>query len=314
MVEEQILKDGPDDRSPGHRSGNGERRSSALPHPFTFPIRLSQGQLNLLSTCPRKFQHIYLEQLATPATPEQQEKMIWGSRFHLLMQQWQLGLPVDRLVKEDSQLQPWFSAFMAAAPQILKLDAGETATHQYSEYSLTIAFQGYLLTVVYDLLISNQNQAKILDWKTYPRPQNPGWLQQNWQTRLYLFTLAEMGSYLPEQISMTYWFFQVNNPSAPDPQSVTIAYDTTRHEKNRRDLTALLNQLTDWLERYQAGEPFPQVSPSANQCAACHFAVRCDRAVPRPETGASPQPVQSPTDRINDFSIPNLAEIQEIEL
>jgi hypothetical protein len=68
-------------------------------------LRLSQGQLNLLETCPRKFQHIYLEQLGSPTTPEQQAHQAWGSRFHLLMQQRELGLPIEALMAADDQMQ-----------------------------------------------------------------------------------------------------------------------------------------------------------------------------------------------------------------
>ncbi|MEL6502777.1 MAG: PD-(D/E)XK nuclease family protein, partial [Cyanobacteria bacterium J06623_1] len=57
-------------------------------------LRLSQGQLNLLETCPRKFQNTYLEQLRPPANPEYEEKQLLGSRFHLLMQQREMGLKI----------------------------------------------------------------------------------------------------------------------------------------------------------------------------------------------------------------------------
>ena len=76
------------------------------PHP-TPPFRLSQSQLNRLAACPRKFQHTDLEQLAAPSEPDQQERQNQGTRFHLLMQQWLLGLPVKPLVQNDPQLQSW---------------------------------------------------------------------------------------------------------------------------------------------------------------------------------------------------------------
>ncbi|HEY9656349.1 MAG TPA: PD-(D/E)XK nuclease family protein, partial [Crinalium sp.] len=68
-----------------------ENAVSLSPYPLTFPIRLSQSQLNRLVACPRKFQHTDLEQLAAPSEPEQQERQNQGTRFHLLMQQWLLG-------------------------------------------------------------------------------------------------------------------------------------------------------------------------------------------------------------------------------
>jgi hypothetical protein len=39
----------------------------------------------------------------------------------------------------------------------------------------------------------------------------------------------------------------------------------------------LLTQLTDYLQRYQQGEDFPQVPETANRCPDCNFAVRCQR-------------------------------------
>lgn len=235
-------------------------------------MRLSQGQLNLLERCPRLFQHTYLDQLAAPASPEQQERLTWGSRFHLLMQQRELGLPIEPLVQQDTQLQSWMTAFAHAAPEILISDLN-SQTFRESEHCRTLQVQDYLLTVVYDLLIADEKTAQILDWKTYPKPQNRRWLEQNWQTLLYLYVLAETSDYLPEQISMTYWFVQ----SPEEPQSLRLTYNTTQYQQTRQKLNRLLSQLTDWLQRYQQGEPFPQIADDSRHCDSCQFAVRCER-------------------------------------
>lgn len=256
---------------------------------------LSQGQLKLLETCPRKFQHIYLEQLGTPVSPEQQERLTWGSRFHLLMQQRELGLPVESLVEEDAQLQHWVTALVNAASDVLTPDP---QTFRESEHCRTLNFQGYLLTVIYDLLIEDEKSAKILDWKTYPQPQNRQWLATDWQTRLYLYVLAETSDYAVEQISMTYWFVK----SQPRPQSLKFTYNAAQHEKTRQDLTTLLTQLTGWLQRYQdKGIDFPQVAESTGRCSECNFAVRCQRTT------------ENSVNSSRDF-LPNLADIQEVSI
>jgi hypothetical protein len=273
--------------------------SAPLPAPC---FRLSQTQLNLLTTCPRKFQHTYLEQLGAPPDPEQQERMSQGSRFHLLMQQWQLGLPVELLVQEDLALQSWLGAFVGSADKILTLVDDRPDPLIQSEHTRTLEFEGYLLTVVYDLLLLGDRQAKILDWKTYPRPHKPRWLLQNWQTRLYCFVLAETSDYEPEQISIVYWFFQSQGSRAelPEPQSVQLAYDRTQHQQTRQDLTYLLQHLTGWLEQYQCGQPFPQVDLE-NPCDCCSFALRCDRA-------------ESNREAIQGAEMFNLDEIQEVPI
>jgi len=267
-------------------------------------MRLSQGHLNLLSTCPRKFQHTYLEQLGVPATIEQQERLTQGTRFHQLMQQWQLGLPVEPLLQADAQLQQWFTAFRGEAATILAI--ADSHLWQQSEHSRTLEFQGYLLTVVYDLLLATDREAKILDWKTYPRPQRPQWLVQSWQTRLYLFALAETSSYPPEQLAMTYWFFQSQGAIGSEPQSFRIAWDSASHAQTHQDLTTLCIQLTQYLERYAMGEPFPQLPATGRECTTCNFASRCFGIT----SGLS---VRSPQSHPLS-SMPDLADIQEIPL
>ena len=133
--------------------------------------RLSQQQLNVLSNCPRKFQHIYLENLYSPTNYEEQESLLWGSRFHLLMQQKELGLPIEPLIAEDPEMQQCFHAFLKAAPEILT-PTDEEGVFRQAEHTRILNFSGYIFTVIYDLLIAGPENAQILDWKTYRRRPN----------------------------------------------------------------------------------------------------------------------------------------------
>lgn len=256
-------------------------------------LHLSQGLLNVLTACPRKFQHRHLEQLGVPFSPEQQARLTWGSRFHLLMQQRSLGLSVNPLLTERpaekpiekltaaselQQLHQLADRFVEAVPELFEPNP---SVSRQSEHHQACQFQGYLLDVVYDLLVLEEHQAQILDWKTYSRPQETAWLAQNWQTRLYLFVLAETSRYAPEQISMTYWFIpaqgQNGSPDRFQPEQLNLPYSTALHKQARADLTALLVQLTGHLERYrQENQPFPQVLP-ATDCETCAFSLRCRR-------------------------------------
>jgi len=246
-------------------------------------FRLSQGHLSLLSTCPRKFQHIYLDQLGLPTIPEEQQPQVLGTHFHQLLQQQELGLPIENFVQADPHLQRWFEAFTNSPPQML-------VGNRQSEHQRSLCFRHYLLTGVYDLLILGPQQAQILDWKTYARPQNPQWLQQNWQTRLYLYLLVETSNYLPEQIFMTYWFAESRGNEA-EPHSLNFTYTAALHKQTQKDLELLLSSLTSWLETYSQGDLFPQVSLDLGECdgrnhkgnsdtsetSGCRFARRCQR-------------------------------------
>lgn len=237
-------------------------------------IRLSQGQLNVLDRCPRQFQHTYLEQLFSPADPDMEAKQALGSRFHLLMQQREIGLPIDKFVEADTQLEAWMKAFANDAPEILTNTTNtDSQSFRDSEHYRTLQVQDYVLTAIYDLLIADEQQAQIIDWKTYPKPSNKRYLESNWQTRLYLYILAETSDYLPENISMTYWFFQ----SEGKLQSIKIDYNTVRHQQTTKKLNRLLSRLGKWLEEYQQGEPFPQIPEGRKACEKCQYANRCGR-------------------------------------
>ena len=84
-----------------------------------------------------------------------------------------------------------------------------TDAFSQSEHRRTLAFNDYLLTVVYDLVVCTPQQGQIFDWKTHQRRPPESWLQGDWQTRLYLYVLCETTDLKPEQLSMTYWFVRL---------------------------------------------------------------------------------------------------------
>ncbi|MBR8834018.1 MAG: PD-(D/E)XK nuclease family protein [Stigonema ocellatum SAG 48.90 = DSM 106950] len=267
-------------------------------------LRLSQGQLNLLESCPRQFQHTYLEQLHSPSDPEHEERLALGSRFHLLMQQREMGLPINTFLQADTQLQSWMTAFADAAPEILT-PVPNTQTFRASEHYRTLQVQDYLLTVVYDLLSADNQQAQIHDWKTHSKPPNKRRLEQNWQTRLYMYVLAETSEYSPENISMTYWFVQSDGKL----QSIKFSYNKIDYEQTAKKLSQLLGKLTKWLGGYQQGKEFPQVPEGSKACDYCQYATRCDR---RLGTSQKMSGTNSPSGV--DTTLLNVATIQEISL
>ncbi len=237
--------------------------------------RLSQQHLNLLTTCPRKFQHLCLDNLSVPTTSSEQERLNWGSQFHLLMQQKELGLPIESLMLKNQEMQHCFDNFFQAASEILNPETQDNIILRQAEHNRSINLNGYILTVIYDLLIAEKQQAQIFDWKTYSRPQNKKKLAQNWQTRLYLYTLVETSNYLPETVSMTYWFIQPKSKTLP--YKLKFYYNQQAHKTTEQDLQEILDNLTYWLKHYQEeGAEFPQVY-IVDSCHTCQFATRCQR-------------------------------------
>ena len=262
-------------------------------------MRLSQGHLNLLETCPPRFQQTYLDNIPSFPTPDVEEKLNWGSHFHLLMQQRELGLPIESLLREEPELDQSIKALIQAAPNIL--DQDHSNSWRDPEHSRTLSFGNYLLTVVYDLLIASKNQAQIIDWKTYLQPPNKINLAHNWQTRLYLYVLAETSEYVPEQISMTYWFVKL--PQQPKKYSFT--YSCKQHNQTKHDLTNLLTNLDQWLTT----SDFPHKANCETNCPFRKFILDSQSNTPTENINS----IESPSPQDNNF-LDSLDEIEEISI
>lgn len=234
-------------------------------------LRISQRHLKILEICPRQFEYTFCDRLTMPIAPDRQSKTQLGSDFHLLMHQRELGLPIEPILARSPQLNNWMDAMLQVAPELFIAD---TPAWRQSEHVRTLEIDDYLFTAIYDLLILDPDKAQIIDWKTYPLPKYKKDLDREWQTRLYLYILAETSNYIPKQMTFTYWFIQ----SHPIPKSVKIDYTLKQHRQTKLDLDELLAKLTDWLEAYHAKqEHFPQVAASTGSCQRCNFATRCDR-------------------------------------
>jgi hypothetical protein len=242
-------------------------------------IRLSQRHLKILETCPRQFEHTYFDRLTLPVSPAQQIKTKLGSDFHWLMHQRELGLPIESILAQLPQLNTWMQSMLQVAPALFETtDDLQRESEQVRTLAIPqsggCANDNYLFTAIYDLVILKPDRADIIDWKTYPLPRYKKDLDLEWQTRLYLYILAETSDYVPKQIAFTYWFIQ----STPQPKSVRISYTLKQHQQTKTDLLALLAKLTNWLDAYTTSrEPFPQVAASTGLCNHCNFAARCGR-------------------------------------
>lgn len=237
-------------------------------------LHLSQAHLQVLETCPRKFQYRFLDGLTLPQPSLVSEKQVLGTQFHQLMQQRALGLEIQPLLADNPKLQEWFRHFQEAPPPLL------TGFWQ-SEYQCTLALEEFTLIAVFDLLIQDSTQAQIVDWKTYRRPHRTQRLQQQWQTRLYLFMATEVLGHAPSQISMMYWFAEKPATERAVAESwLSIAYSEAMHQQTKETLRTLLAALRGWMQDFTNGQRnFPQVALSAQKCFSspqpCTFINQC---------------------------------------
>ena len=240
---------------------------------MTLPIlSLSQTHLTLLETCPRRFQYIFDQALAIPPSPQGQEAALWGNQFHLLMQQQSLGLPIAVMAPAHGEMVAKVEALQQQAPQLFQAEPKESL--RQSEHQRTLAFNGYVLTVIYDLIVLTESSGLIVDWKTYLKPLPKARLANNWQTRLYLYVLAETSRLSPDQLTMAYWFVRHQDEQGKDlpPSDYRFTYSLSQHDRTRTDLL----RLTDRLSELRGRQAFPQTN-NLESCTRCPFQIRCQR-------------------------------------
>lgn len=235
-------------------------------------LSLSQAHLSLLETCSRRFQYVFDQSLAIPPTPDNQDAALWGNQFHLLMQQQALGLPVTVMTAANKEMTAKIEALQQCAPHLFQPDPNEQL--RQSEHQRTLSFNGYVLTVIYDLVVLTERLGWIVDWKTYLKPPLKGQLAHNWQTRLYLYVLAETSHLKPDQLKMVYWFVRHRDEQGNDlpPTDYCFPYSLQQHDQTRADLI----RLTDQLSRLRELRDFPQTT-YLERCTRCPFQIRCQR-------------------------------------
>ncbi|MGQ9864743.1 MAG: PD-(D/E)XK nuclease family protein [Pseudanabaenaceae cyanobacterium] len=208
----------------------------------------SQNHLTVWDLCPQQYAYRYNEGLAGAFLMESDAQTL-GAQFHQLRQQAELGLPIAAA----DPLHTWLQRFEHSAA----LPPGDRLAECRRTCRLT---EDTVLTAVYDLLIVGDRTAHIYDWKTYREPSPPAHLAQSWQTRLYLFVLAETSPLPPTALDFTYWFTATG-------ETVRISYSEAQHQKTRQDLG-------DRLRAFQQNRYPKRPQPDA-VCDRCPYRDRC---------------------------------------
>lgn len=231
-------------------------------------LTFSRGKLADFIACQRRYQLRYERQLAWPVSPLEAgtaAALDRGRRFHQLLQQHFLGLPVAAPAEDEPELGRWWRRFQSQGP---RLATGE----RLPEFNLTVPIGGHFLTGRYDLLIAGSDGLHIYDWKSGIRPPSLAALRDDLQTRVYLALAAESARALwqdvgPERIRLTYWY------ASDPPVTRLLAYDEAWHAQNWAYLVDLTRQIEDQLA---AGDDLP-LTDDWTRCQRCAYQVYCGR-------------------------------------
>lgn len=266
-----------------------------LPVPFTF----SQSSLQDYNDCERRFFLRYIEQLTWPAVEsepvlENEHRQMEGKIFHRLVQQYWLGLPIEKLTRlaNTPTLSLWWENF-------LNYDFHLDEYEFFPELSLNSQIGKHRLTAKYDLVAVGDNKIFIFDWKTYNKKPRDEWMATTYQTRVYRSLLVHAGGFLknnrsvnPEMIEMVYWF-----ANFPD-QSIRFSYTTPQAIRDWQHLEGMIS-------RIDAQEDYP-MKEDDKKCSYCPYRSYCDRGI----SAAMIDDDYEPLLEMSDLTMDNIPEIE----
>jgi hypothetical protein len=243
----------------------------SLPSDFQF----SQVSLQDYVDCRRRFQLRHLLRLPWPAIEvepivERERLLRLGATLHRMIQQHQLGLPVDRLtpMATDEDLKRWWDNYLTNP-------LSDLPTSRTPEVLVTAPVAGYRVVAKYDLVaVDPGSKAIIVDWKTAIRRPSRSYLAERLQTRVYRYLLVRAGAHLnadasipASQVEMVYWFSE--HPQAPE----RFFYDDSQYHADETLLTGLIEEIL------ALGEADFDLTSQESRCDYCPYRSLCERGV-----------------------------------
>lgn len=242
-----------------------------LPETFIF----TQQNLQDYIDCNRRFylrEILKLEWPAIESEPvrEQEELILLGTQFHLLCQQFFLGIPVEDLSDQitNLELQVWWQNF-------LKLDFKSLNGTLSSEKLISIPFAGFRLAAKYDLLLRDLNGKNfIYDWKTSKNQPQRKYLVERMQSKIYPLVISKYNGakrsdtdFNPESIDMIYWY-----PAFPNTP-ISFGYSKVQFEADQTGLEKLIYEIN------KKKEPDFVLTEREKTCSYCRYRSLCNRGV-----------------------------------
>lgn len=193
----------------------------------------SQNSLGIYERCPKMFEYIYIEGISGKGIdPELKKKIERGTNFHILAERYFNGMN-DYFYIKDKQLLEWMDVLEEKYPE-------ETGCR--SEFEIRQDKDGIRLMAKYDLIVTEGNKIKVVDFKTNKKPYNTEVMEEDIQTKVYMFLLGEnLKKIFPEMKieDITMEYFQLNYPK----NKIFIEYSEKKHEKNKKTLKKLIDEI-----------------------------------------------------------------------
>ncbi len=272
-----------------------------LPADFQF----SQKNLQDYVDCHRRFQLKYLLKMEWPAPRtepilEAEQQMLLGQRFHELMQQSFIGIPIKELEAsiDDPILQLWWNNFQDRF-------GGSFQGQLFPEHILMCKIDGLNFIAKYDLVqIKPDSTVIIYDWKTTQFPPRLELIKRRLQSRVYptLFILGASSflscpDFSVSNLQMIYWY-----PNFPE-LSLVIPTDDNKYNEDLAYIRELVKEIEG-----KDSTSF-ELTNEVKRCKYCNYRSLCDRGVSAGKLNEMETDEAVDDANLSEFNFENLQEI-----
>lgn len=195
-------------------------------------LQLNAEQLELLEANTHKFQQYFIQDCSCykPTNSSRVQKKY--ERLQLLVQQLVLGLPIEPILQNYSELAKWIN-------QLQPIINATTKQIQTNVVYQKLVFQNALIFTRFDLLMSGYENLTAVNWSITDKFIASDNLQKSWRTQMGLFLLAQNEQVLLENISLVYYFFNLDGLTT----IYKFSYSQEQHDGFKERLQATLSKL-----------------------------------------------------------------------
>ena len=200
----------------------------------------SQNSINTYKNCPLKFKFKYIDKLNWKQDDEDSreyyENLKLGTDFHLICERYFSNIPTGIEYADNKEFNIWMDKIKRLVP------IKENKTY-LPEYEVRYRLGDINIQAKYDLIVLDENNISIWDWKTENRKLEYKSVENRIQTLVYLFLCGEVVNKIHnlnlgyENISINYYQPEYYN------EPITIRYSEERHNKIKKQIEAYIDNI-----------------------------------------------------------------------
>ncbi|SCJ18324.1 Inactivated superfamily I helicase [uncultured Clostridium sp.] len=227
----------------------------------------SQNSINTYKNCPLKFKFKYIDKLNWKQDDEDSreyyENLRLGTDFHLICERYFSNMPTGIEYADNKEFNIWMD-------KIKRLVPIKKNKIYLPEYEVRYRLGDINIQAKYDLIVLDENNISIWDWKTENRKLEYKSVENRIQTLVYLFLCGEVVNKIHnlnleyENISINYYQPEYYN------EPITIRYSEERHNKIKKQIEAYIDNIrnTNYDDEFSI--------KNTKHCKFCEFNKLCN--------------------------------------